>query len=243
MFKDFEENIYGDEIERIYLSFFSNKLRVGVIGGGKAAIIKIKSFLKKNVYVEVLSKEFSKDILDINDKNLKLIKSEYKNEFIQDKHIIVIAINDIDLLRQIKNECDKIYKLYINCTDFKDGIGAMPVQRNLRNISLGINTNGGNPKGALLAADIAYDSLKSIDDFIGHVTILRNNAKKLKFYKSEIIEFLNCNDFKFFFDKGKDKNVFKLFLEDDDLQYLYRGEINGNSYSNKEEYFSSSSSR
>ena len=71
--------------ERIYLSFFSNKLRVGIIGGGKAAIIKIRSFLKRKVYVEVLAREFSKDILDINDKNLKLIKAEYKSEFIQDK--------------------------------------------------------------------------------------------------------------------------------------------------------------
>ncbi len=243
MLKNFEENIYGDEIERIYLSFFSNKLRVGIIGGGKAAIIKIRSFLNRNVYVEVLAREFSKDILDINDKNLRLIKSEYKSEFIQDKHLIVIAINDSELLTQIKYECDKNYKLYINCSDFKDGIGAMPVQRNLENISFGINTTGGNPKGALMAADIAYKSLKSIDDFIGYITVLRNNAKKLRSYKKEVIEFLNCNDFKFFCDKGKDEAVFKLFLEKDDLWCLYRGEVNGNSYSNKEEYFSSSSSR
>lgn len=243
MFKNFEENIYGDGIERIYLSFFSNKLRVGIIGGGKAAIIKIRSFLKRKVYVEVLAREFSKDILDINDKNLKLIKAEYKSEFIQDKHLIVIAINDSDLLEQIKDECDKNFKLYINCSDFKGGIGVMPVQRNLKNISFGINTTGGNPKGALMVADIAYKSLKSIDDFIGRVTILRNNAKKLGVYKKEVIEFLNCNDFKFFCDKGKDETVFKLFLGEDDLRCLYRGEINGDSYSNKDEYSSTSSSR
>lgn len=243
MLKNFEENIYGDEVDRVYLSFFSNKLRVGIIGGGKAAIIKIRSFLKRKVYVEVLSKEFSKDILEIDDKNLKLIKAEYKSEFIKDKHIIVIAINDIELLEKIKDECDKNFKLYINCSDFKDGIGAMPVQRTLRNVSFGINTTGGNPKGALMAADIAYDSLKSIDDFIGYITILRNNAKMLNIYKKEIIEFLNCNDFKFFCDKGKEKAVFKLFLGEDELQCLYRGEINGDSYSNKEEYSSTSSSR
>lgn len=243
MFKNFEENIYGEEIERIYLSFFSNKLRVGVIGGGKAAIIKIRSFLKRNVYVEVLAREFSEDILSIRDKNLRLIKSDYKSDFIQDKHIIVIAINDSELLQRIKDECDEAYKLYINCSDFKDGIAAMPVQRNLKNISFGINTVGGNPRGALMVADIAYKSLCSIDDFIGFITRLRNNAKVLGNHKKEVIEFLNSNDFKFFYDKGKDKTVFKLFLEDEDLQCLYRGEINGDSYSNKKEYFSSSSSR
>ena len=94
-----------------------------------------------------------------------------------------------------------------------------------------------------MAADVAYKSLKSIDDFIGHITVLRNNAKKLSIYKKEIIEFLNCSDFKFFCDKGKDETVFKLFLGEDNLQCLYRGEINGDSYSNKEEYSSTSSSR
>ena len=243
MFKNFEENIYGDELERIYLSFFSNKLKVGVIGGGKAASIKIKSFLKKKVYVEALAKEFSEDILNVEDKNLKLIKSKYKSDFIKDKHIIVIAINDSTLLKEIKDECDRSYKLYINCSDFKDGIGAMTVQRNLKNISFGINTVGGNPRGALIAADIVYKSLECIDDFIGFITMLRNNAKILGNYKKEVIEFLNCDDFKFFYDKEKDKTVFKLFLDDKDLQCLYRGETNGDSYSNKKKCPSSSSSR
>lgn len=243
MFNDVEENIYGDEIERIYLTFISSKLRVGIIGGGKAATIKVRSFLKGNVYIEVLAREFSEDILNISDKNLKLIKSEYRDDFIKDKHLIVIAINDSVLLQKIKYECDKNYKLYINCSDFKEGIGIMPVQRNLKNISLGISTAGGNPKGALMVADIAYKSLVDIDEFIGYTTKIRNNAKFIRVYKKEIIEFINCNDFKFFYDKGKDEIVFKLFLEDSDLQRLYRGEVNGDSHSSKKEYISSSSSR
>ena len=94
-----------------------------------------------------------------------------------------------------------------------------------------------------MAADIVYKSLECIDDFIGFITMLRNNAKILGNYKKEVIEFLNCDDFKFFYDKEKDKTVFKLFLDDKDLQCLYRGETNGDSYSNKKKCPSSSSSR
>lgn len=244
MFKKFEEDIYSDETEKLYLSFFSDKLRVGIIGGGKAATIKVRSLLKKNIYVELLSRDFTEEILSMKDEKLVIIKSEYNNNFIMDKHLVIIAIDDDELINRIKNECDKAYKLYINCTDFKEGIGLMPVQRKLKNISFGLNTNGGNPKGALLAADIAAESLKNIDDFIGITSILRNNAKALVTYKKEIIDFISSNDFKFFWDKGKDKIVLDLFLNKDDIECLYRcrGEVNGNSYCNKKEHVSSSSS-
>ena len=231
MLKDFEEDIHREELERIYLSFFSDKLRVGIIGGGKAAAIKIRTLLKKNIYVEALAKEFSEEILSVSDEKLILIRSDYNEEFIKDKHLIIIAINDNKLLGEIKNQCERNYKLYINCSDFRDGMGVMPVQRSLNNISFGLSTNSGNPKGALLASNLAIESLKDIDSFLGFIGILRNNAKKLTYHKSYIIEFINSDDFKFFWDKGKDKIVLNLFFDKDDVEYLYRyrGDVNGDS--------------
>lgn len=221
MMKKFESDINIDEPESIYLSFFSSKLKVGIIGGGKAATIKVKSLLKKNVYIEVVARDFTEEILRIKDEKLFIIKAEYSNDFIKDKHLIIIAIDDYELIKRIKDQCDKEYKLYINCTDFKDGIGLMPVQRSLKNISFGLNTNGGNPKGALLAANIATKALKDIDDFIGITSKIRNNAKSLTIYKKEVIDFISSDDFKFFWDKNKEKVVLALFLNKDEVERLY----------------------
>lgn len=244
MFKNNKEDIFTENLEKIYLSFFSKSIRVGIVGGGRAAAIKARTLHNKKIYTEVLAKDFSDEILSISNENLKLIKAEYDKNFIRDKHIIIIAVGDDELIYTIKKHCEDEYKIYINCSEFKDGMGVIPVQRDLENISFGLSTKQGNPKGALYAADLAFKSLSDIDEFIGFTGKLRNNIKNIN-NKREIIDFVVSDDFKFFWNKGKDKVVLKLFLNEDEVKCLYRcrSEVNGDSNCNKEECISSSSSR
>ena len=75
--------------------------------GGKAATIKVKGLLEKGCYVHILSKEFSKEILDIENKNLKLEKGNYYKEFIKDAHLIIIAVDESSLVHKISKDCER----------------------------------------------------------------------------------------------------------------------------------------
>ena len=199
---DNSEDIYN-EIEYSFLSFFSRKLRIGVIGGGKAGSIKIKHFVNNKCYVEVLSNEFSQDILDLSYKNdnIKLINRKFDYEFLKDKHIIIIALEDNIIKNNIKKYCDDNYKIYIDSTNFKEGMAVVPTERSTRTMNFALNTKGGNPKGSVWVSNIINEKLMEFDNFIEFTTIIRNKAKGIPKYKNEIINFIFSDEFKNFFDR------------------------------------------
>ena len=95
------ENIRTKEIEYTYLALMSHKLRVGIIGGGKAGFIKAKNFIEKGCYVEILSKTFLNEFINIECDNIVLNKRSYNKNFIEDKHIIILALDDKKLREEI----------------------------------------------------------------------------------------------------------------------------------------------
>lgn len=202
MQRDNSEDIYN-EIEYSFISFFSRKLRIGVIGGGKAGSIKIKHFVNNKCYVEVLSNEFSQDILELSHKNnnIKLINRKFNFEFLKDKHIIIIALEDKIIKNNIKKYCDDNYKIYIDSTDFKEGMAVVPTERSTRTMNFALNTKGGNPKGSVWVSNRINEKLMEFDDFIEFTTIIRNKAKGIPKYKNEIINFIFSDEFKNFFER------------------------------------------
>jgi precorrin-2 dehydrogenase/sirohydrochlorin ferrochelatase len=217
MFEDYTEDILRGEINFSMLSFFSNKLRVGVIGAGIGGYIKAKHFLERGCYVEVISIDFHKKFHELAKGNLKMIKEKYNRNFILDKHLIIIAIDNDKDIKVIKDDCESLYKIYIDSKSFSEGMGSVPVQRDMKNFIVGVNTKGGNPKGSVMLVEKAENYLKKYDDFIGYTTNVRNKAKKIPELKKEIIDFIALEDFFFFFEKEKASMVLKLFYEDDRL--------------------------
>lgn len=220
MFKDIRENILKENIDYTYLSLISKKTNVGVIGGGKVGYIKAKNFLSKNCNVEVLSLDFTKDFEEL--KNIKLIKNSYYKDFIKNKHIIVIATNNSILNQEIKKDCEEAYKIYIYVEDYIESMAIAPVQRNLNNISFAVNTNYGNPKGALMIAERVEEILQEYNDFIGYSSLIRNSAKKINESKNDIINFVCSEDFKYIYEKKKDKIVLEMFFGKEVLNKIYK---------------------
>ena len=105
-----------------------------------------------------------------------------------------------------------MFKIFIDCSNFKDGMAVVPVQREISNISFALNTKVGNPKGAVLAAEAAMETLKEYDDFIEYTGLIRNKAKNLDYNKKEIIDFISTEDFKFIWEKNKSELALKLFF-------------------------------
>ena len=220
MFKDIRKDILKENIDYTYLSLISKKTNVGIIGGGKVGYIKAKNFLSKNCNVEVLSLDFIKDFTELN--NIKLIKNSYYKDFIKNKHIIVIATNNSILNQEIKKDCEEAYKIYIYVEDYIESMAIAPVQRNLNNISFAINTNGGNPRGALMIAKKVEEVLQEYDDFIRYSSLIRKSAKKINESKNDIINFVCSEDFKYIYEKNKDKIVLEMFFGKEVLNKIYK---------------------
>lgn len=219
MLEDNKEDILNKGLEFSLISLFSKKLRVGIVGGGRAGYIKAKHFFSKGCMVEVLGKSVIKEIEELESNNLKIINKEYEKAFIDNKHLIVIAIDDEEKRKEIKRDCESQFKIYIDSTNFVDGMGSIPMQKDLENIVVGINTRGGNPKGARLLGNKVEEELKKYDDFIGFTTILRNTVKYNEEIKRVVTDFISTEDFFFFYKKGRGKVVLRMFFGEKGANY------------------------
>jgi precorrin-2 dehydrogenase/sirohydrochlorin ferrochelatase len=223
MDEDNRKDIYNEGIDYSYVALISSKIRVGIIGGGKAGTMKTKHFIKSKCYVEVLSETFDKEIIELSQREkerLKLINEDFSYEFLRDKHFIIIAIDDELLRDKIKRYCDENYKLYIDSSSFTDGMGVVPIQKNTENITFALNTKQGNPKGAILLSNKVKSLLEEYDDFIEFTGKVRNKAKEVHKYKNDIIKFISDDNFKQSFDEGRGELVLRNNFPKEIVDYL-----------------------
>lgn len=205
-----KKDICTGRIDYSSIAFLSKKLRVGIIGAGKGGLIKAKHFLKQNSQVFILTKD---KISQEGIEKATIINKEYDRNFILDKHIIIIAVKDETLRNKIKEQCEEIYKIYIDASNFKEGMGVLPVQRESENLVFTLNTKGGNPKASVFISNKIKEELKKYDDFLEFTTIVRNELKENNKLKDEVLNFIFNDDFIFFFNKGKGNIILKMFYD------------------------------
>lgn len=223
MDEDNRKDICDEGIDYSYISLISKKLRVGIIGGGKAGAIKTKHFVNNKCYVEVLSNTFEEEIIELSNAfkdRLRLRNEELSFQFLRDKHIIIIALEDETIKGKVKSYCEENYKIYIDSSNFTDGMGAVPIQKNTKNITFALNTKYGNPKGAILVSNKVKSLLEEYDEFIKYVGIIRNRAKTFPKYKKKIILFINNEEFKKSFNEGKSESLLKDNFPKEVVDYL-----------------------
>lgn len=207
-------NLHG-ELSYAPITFFGEKLKIGVIGAGRGALIKVRNFYNKGSNIEVLALDFLEDFYKFNRDKVKLIKGKYNKDFILDKHIIIIAIDNNDVINEIKDDCKKLCKIYINSSNFKDGMGVIPVTRESKFITVAVNTKVGNPRGSVMVAESITESLQEFDEYIRLTGQIRNSLILDKEIKDNLLKFINTSDCKFFYTKNKIFQVFKLFYDED----------------------------
>ncbi|WP_125153199.1 NAD(P)-dependent oxidoreductase [Clostridium rectalis] len=206
-----KENILCNRLEYTFLSLISNKVNVLIVGGGRAGFIKAKTLTKKGCNITVLAKDFCDEFKKISTaNNIKLINGEYKREYIINNHIIIIAVNDSFLNKKIKEHCIELFKLYLDCSNFKEGLVVLPCQRETENINFAINTKGGNPKTSRYLAEKIKIDLKKYDEFVEYNCYIRHIVKEYK-NKDEIMNFISSEDFYFFYKKDVHKYILKMF--------------------------------
>lgn len=213
MLKDFGEDIPDLELEYAYISLLSNKINALVVGGGRAGFIKAKSLADKGCRVTIVSTDFICEFNQImNLKNVEFIEGEYTVSMIADKHLIIIATNDEEVNRRIITDCENNFKLYLCCSNFRNGNFINPVQRNTDNAVFGINTKKGSPKTSVMLAEIIHKNVEYYDNYVDYVCKIREKIKG-NINKCEILNFLSTEDFIYFFNKGFGEIVLKMFYE------------------------------
>ena len=214
MFEDSKANLHG-ELSYAPITLFGEKLRIGVVGAGQGALIKVRNFYNKGSKIEVLALDFLEDFYKFDRDKVKLIKENYNKNFILDKHLIIIAIDNETIINEIKYDCEKLCKIYINSSKFKSGMGVIPVTRESKFITVAVNTKVGNPRGSVMVAESITESLQEFDEYIRLTGEIRNCLFLDKKIKDDLLKFINSSDCKFFYDKNKIFEVFKLFYDED----------------------------
>lgn len=211
MYEDNKEDILCSRVNYTVLSLISPKINVLIVGGGKAALTKVKTFVKNGCRVSVLSKEHTAEFNElINHENLELIKGEYKQDYILNKHMVIIATNSENTNERIREDCNRLYKLYIDCSKPKEGLCVTACQRSTKSTTFGINIRDFSPKTSVFLADKIKKELEMCDDFIEFTAFVRNNIKQLE-NKNEIMDFICSDDFMFFYEKNMNSIVLKMF--------------------------------
>ena len=192
------------------ISLMSNKINILIVGGGEAAFIKCRTFSREGCNITVVSKAFSHLFESLKASNIKLIKSKYDKSFIEHNHIVIIATDNEETNNAIKEDCDKISKLYIHCADFKEGLIVIPVQKDTPNMKLALHTKNSSPKTALFMSTVIEDKLLEYNEFIDYTSSIRNMLKKVE-RKKEIMSFICSEDFYFFYNKGVQNIILEMF--------------------------------
>jgi len=196
----------------MHIGLLPQKLKVGVIGAGRASLIKTKAFLSAGAQVEVLSPKFDKEFKKLNNQFLVLKKGKFKKNFLQNKHIIVIAVSDMSLQKRIIRHCKRLNKLYLVCSDYRFGNVRLCFQESNDEIIFSLSTKRGNPKLSKYLSQKAMNFLNTYATFSIWVTNLRESLKNHQ-KKDEILDFVCSDDFFFFFRKGYANKILKLFYE------------------------------
>ena len=89
--------------------------------------------------MEVLAKEIGEEFKQFKGENIQIYKKEYDKNFIKNKHLVIIAIDDKNKKEEIKRDCEEESRIYIDSTEFMEGMGSIPMQKDLKNIVVGVN--------------------------------------------------------------------------------------------------------
>uniref|UniRef100_UPI0005858476 NAD(P)-dependent oxidoreductase n=1 Tax=Caldicellulosiruptor sp. F32 TaxID=1214564 RepID=UPI0005858476 len=149
----------------MHIGLVASNIKVGVIGAGKASLIKTKTFLGAGCKVEVLSPTFDIGFRKLKSEYLKLRKGKFHKSFLKDKHIVIIGVSNRKLEKRIIWHCKRLNKLYLVCSDYKLGNLRLGAQKRTDEFVFSLSIRRGNPKLSKYLAQKTLDFLQSFTIF------------------------------------------------------------------------------
>jgi len=181
-----------------YFPAFINlqKKKVLLVGGGNIAYKKLEKLLNFTQNIAIISLDFSPEILLLIQKHkLHFSKRQYKVGDIKDMSIVVVAVDDITLQKEIYEE-SSAYKCLCNSVDsveYCDFIFPSYIKKD--ELTIAISTSGASPSFAKYFR-IYLESMipDGIGEFLAELKEVRNSLPKgkerMKFLDTKVKLFL-----------------------------------------------------
>jgi len=132
-----------DNKEYFPLFISTSEKRVIVIGGGIIATRRLKTLLKFNFDLVVVSKEITKEIEEIcTFQNVNYIKDTYKSEYIKDCFMVIACTNDNECNKKIVDFCSSKNIFSNSCSNKDDCDFFFPSICTNEDVTVGVVGNG-----------------------------------------------------------------------------------------------------
>ena len=169
------------------------EMKLLIIGGGNVALEKLNAVLQNSpkTNIRLVAVEINDSIRSLADsyKNIELVESPYTPSCLIEINLVIIAVNNIPLSEQIKQDA-KQHNLLVNVAD-KPGLCDFYLSSVVKkgNLKLAISTNGKSPTIAKRLKETFSELLPDeLDEVLNNMEQIRN---KLKGDLSEKVRRLN----------------------------------------------------
>lgn len=158
------------------------EMKVLLIGAGNVGLEKLSAIINNSpeTNVHIVAKQIIPAFEEAAKPftNFKVTIAEYNPSYINDCDIVIAAVNDIELSKQIRNDAKAKGKL-INAADKPElcdfYLGSIVAKGNLK---LAISTNGKSPTVAKRLKEIFNELLPDeLDEVLNNVQLIRNKLK------------------------------------------------------------------
>lgn len=176
------------------ICFNTENKKILVVGGGKAALLKLKSLLNIVAEITVISKDFSFDTSEFKKeyKNLNFIKENFEINKIKTEYDMAFICTDNEKLNTEIREFFKHKKTIVMLADNKkesDFITSAIIQK--ENITISVNTQGKSPTASKLILNEIEKLLT--EDFTEKINLICK-IRELLLKEKEVNSNINIKD-------------------------------------------------
>lgn len=168
-----------------------------IVGGGNIACNKLKQLLTYTTNINIVSPTLTNEMnLLINKNNLKYNKRFYKEDDLVDMNIVVVAINNIPLQKEIYLQ-SKQYNCLCNCVDSTEYCDFIfPAFIKKENLTIAISTGGVSPAFSKYFKIYLEKLIPSdIDNFLNKLKDYRatmpKSKQRMKFLTNKVKDYFN----------------------------------------------------
>ncbi len=174
--------MFIEERNNLYPIFLKvHQLEVLIVGGGNVGLEKLSFLLKSspNANVQLVAPEINEAILAlVKDNQVKIVKERYADNFLENKHLVIVATDDKALNIEIYNECKRrnlLVNLADNPTYCDFYLGGIVTKGNVK---VAISTNGKSPTTAKRLRQFFEEVIPDdIDDLVKNLNTYRKSIK------------------------------------------------------------------
>lgn len=192
----------------VFLSLQGEGTRILVLGGGDSAFIKIKTLINHNFTVDCMSQEFSSKLIDLSkvSKKLALKSFDFKEELIENYHLVVLCTNDEGFNTYVRSLCRDKMKLYVDTTRPEESQGILCATRSSKNVALGVRIRDKNPTAAVYLCSKGVKLYEELDDYVEYITTIRNKIQD-RVLRKKVGSYLCSDEFLKIYKSGAYKEI------------------------------------